>query len=689
MPLADKNIFARYITKNAIFENDMFPNMTCKLISFFRLCCLYLFHSPTNSVTGSKLMSDIGYFYADAFKLVRPTADGIKGLNCVNTLDSNAILPEVLDVLLRVNAGYDLEGSDAGKMAQRFSIIPPLSLQKEVFPWIKPLLMNAFGQNDNNEDVRSATRFLRLLKELRVVLIQDVAFMLEMPSMSKAVEANPLFSHVLFDSDEFKAYREQLRVALAKTDIKAADNLLASALQHAEDYRSKYPNGYAKRMEATGPLMPPPKVQPVVPKLEVKTKPAFTLLPSVASIVDSAAQSRAASPQQRPLPILPRPLSPRSNFNEPVERKRARSPTRLGDVEPEYAYGPGTDSVGSIPKRSRRVYDAITNGTMGQVYGDVHNRISPRSATHINPAQLPVEVATAIDELRMENDDLKSQLRRLEYTFGQHRTEMRTWMGKMERVMHNIVSASDCSTTPPVDVSAPGYRSATGQRAPSAVPLPAAAAISRGPTHPSQLSQTASSTYLSRQQRMYSEGRYQQQQQSPQPPQSQPPMRESFANQERGSILREDSPIGRVGIANSRPPIDIHSRPRQQIPPIPTPARQAPGQQTQAIPSGGLHSPRRQSGNSTQFVNATEYNEYRRHVQNSAAQQQVAMQQQQQRQHEQQKLQMMRQQQQQASAADRVDRGDQQWYQNSHEQIYSSRHTSPRMPNGSSQNKYQ
>ncbi|KAJ2841768.1 hypothetical protein GGI22_007779, partial [Coemansia erecta] len=65
-------------------------------------------------------MSASGYFFADAFGLVRPTATGIKGLDGIDALSANTLLPEVLSALVRANAGYPADPTKECTAPKRF-----------------------------------------------------------------------------------------------------------------------------------------------------------------------------------------------------------------------------------------------------------------------------------------------------------------------------------------------------------------------------------------------------------------------------------------------------------------------------------------------------------------------------------------------------------------------------------------
>ncbi|KAJ2133683.1 hypothetical protein IW136_004916, partial [Coemansia sp. RSA 678] len=220
-----------------------------------------------DKIDGTLAMSDISFFFAGAFGLVKPTAAGIKGLGTVDAVNTQTLLPEVALAIARINAGFSANSAEPTQTPKRFDVMPPQSLLKEVFPWVKTVLIDAFRQN-NNADVQAAQRILKVLRELRVVLLQDVAFFMEIPSLSEILKANPMFEHALFTSAEFSAFREKMRNAISEAEIKSTDDLCNRALQWVDERKNEMPEGDNDRMKPTAPILPSPVQTPALPSIE-------------------------------------------------------------------------------------------------------------------------------------------------------------------------------------------------------------------------------------------------------------------------------------------------------------------------------------------------------------------------------------------------------------------------------------
>ncbi|KAJ2539821.1 hypothetical protein GGF49_004932 [Coemansia sp. RSA 1853] len=365
-----------------------------------------------DKIDGTLAMSDISFFFAEAFGLVKPTAAGIKGLGTVDAVNRQKLLPEVALAIARVNAGFSANSAEPAQTPKRFDVMPPPSLLKEVFPWLKTVLIDAFRQNTNNDDVQAARRILQVLRELRVVLLQDVAFLMEIPALSEVVKANPLFEHALFTSTEFSAFREEMRNVIGEAGIKSMDDMCIKALQWVDERKNEMPEGANDRMKPTAPILPSPVQTPALPSIEQ---------------MDLAG-----------------------------ERKRQRElEGRASSSEPHKMLG-SNDEAGLSPKRIRSDHGATTNGSSGRIFGDFANAttaVSPLTTPQIAAQSLPASgnAARALDDLRNENDDLKAQLRRLEWVLSQHKAEVRMWMGKVEKSVREISLSTRPSITPPTE----------------------------------------------------------------------------------------------------------------------------------------------------------------------------------------------------------------------------------------------
>ncbi|KAJ2631922.1 hypothetical protein H4R22_001630 [Coemansia sp. RSA 1290] len=340
-------------------------------------------------IDGAQIISDIGFFYADAFDLVKPTASGIKGSSAVDAVNAQALLPDVLLAISRVNAGHSADVSKGLKSSKRFNVVPPQSLLKEVFPWLKTVLIDAFRQNTNNKDVQVARRILQVLRELRVVLLQDVAFLMEIPALSEVLKANKLFEHELFKTPEFAAFREEMKSAVGADEIEATEKMCTSALEWVSQRKEKLPEGNADRMKPTAPILESPIAAPALPKY-------------TAMDVDG-------------------------------ERKRDRETNEASSQENL------ADDLqsGLLLKRIRQENEQVPNGRIFDNAPVASDRIAPSSpSTTQEPGQAEeylTKPSKALNALQSENESLKAQMRRLEWIVNQNRAEVRAWMSRIEK----------------------------------------------------------------------------------------------------------------------------------------------------------------------------------------------------------------------------------------------------------------
>ncbi|KAJ2454580.1 hypothetical protein EV183_001451 [Coemansia sp. RSA 2336] len=375
----------------------LFPGVTANSdTDFHQLISGALSQVSNDKIDGAQIISDAGFFYADAFGLVKPTVSGIKGSGAVDAVDANTLSPDVLLAISRVNAGRGADVSLGLKSSKRFSVAPPQSLLKEVFPWLKTVLIDAFRQNTNNNDVQVARRILQVLRELRIILLQDVAFLLEIPALSEVVMANKLFEHELFKTPEFAAYREEMKRAVGADEIEAADKMCTSALEWVSQRKEKLPEGNADRMKPTAPILKSPISAPALPK-------------STALETDG-------------------------------ELKRDRDTN-------------GTDSQENLAedlqsglslKRIRRENEPVSNGRIFDNVPTSSKTASPPSATQ-EPGQAEAALdkpTKALNVLQSENESLKAQMRRLEWIVNQNRAEVHAWMGRIEKSIRDGFSKS-------------------------------------------------------------------------------------------------------------------------------------------------------------------------------------------------------------------------------------------------------
>jgi len=92
---------------------------------------------------------------------------------------------------------------------------PPQSLQRHIWPWLdEAAQMYALGyaSGQGSDLDQSGDQFVKLLLELRVVLLQDSALL--MPRFPKL----PLWKHPVFSHDDWSRFAEQVREAEAREE---------------------------------------------------------------------------------------------------------------------------------------------------------------------------------------------------------------------------------------------------------------------------------------------------------------------------------------------------------------------------------------------------------------------------------------------------------------------------------------
>ncbi|KAJ2785795.1 hypothetical protein H4R18_000341 [Coemansia javaensis] len=350
-------------------------------------------------IDGSQAMGDCGFFYAAAMGLVRPTASGIKGLDAVGAVDPSVLQPAVLLALARANAGLGADATKPVRPPKRFGVMPSPSLVKEVFPWLKTVLIDAFLQNTDNEAVYAARRLLKVLRELRVVLLQDVAFLMGVPSVVAAAKSSPLFAHPLFCSPEFLAFRDEMQAAVGESEAKDFESLCTASLAWTVARRQAMPEGAASRMHPTAPRLPSPSCTVVPPSDEGADRKRRCESDSVLVAGGDRMRTMSAEP----------------NGSDPA------------------------------PKRVRLEHGAAGSPPSGRVFG---GSTAGPTVDAGAPGLAPVvqdpspRLLKMVSNLRTENEDLKAHLRKLEWALSQHKAEMRNWMQKVEGGLRGIAAAS-------------------------------------------------------------------------------------------------------------------------------------------------------------------------------------------------------------------------------------------------------
>ena len=115
---------------------------------------------------------------------------------------------------LRVMAGFQ---KDDGYWLPRSRVIPSRGLQEMIWPWLEDEYQNVFCHPDDHP---TADQFLRLLGQLRVVLLQDVAAMMVIwEGDSDDTSAARNLTHTVlqarvFQTEEFLQFKAEMKVAL-------------------------------------------------------------------------------------------------------------------------------------------------------------------------------------------------------------------------------------------------------------------------------------------------------------------------------------------------------------------------------------------------------------------------------------------------------------------------------------------
>ena len=109
---------------------------------------------------------------------------------------------------IRSLSGFPIDGGQF--FLERAVVTPSESLQQKVFPSVEHWLSRVQDDDDNDcPQTICAQGFLNLIKELRVVFLQDVVMLRDLPHLS----TSKLFNHALFEDPEFLQFEQQLLTA--------------------------------------------------------------------------------------------------------------------------------------------------------------------------------------------------------------------------------------------------------------------------------------------------------------------------------------------------------------------------------------------------------------------------------------------------------------------------------------------
>ncbi|KAJ2054628.1 hypothetical protein GGI17_006815, partial [Coemansia sp. S146] len=310
-----------------------------------------------------------------------------------------------------------------------------------------------------------------------------------------------------------------MRQALGATEIREMEDYCISTQRWIKSRKQALPRGDPKRFKPTTARI---------------LQPAFFPPPNSNRIIAAS----MALPHSAAINGAPKPLSvapPLGHSESGIGSKRTYGPSPNQDPSNgngngnihSVDTGAGSDVPALITKRARHGYDMPK--VMQPTHQDtdaleVLDAPEPELIADAGTDEQPlVHVSAAIDELRMENEDLRYQMSRIETTLAQQQSEFRSWMSRIEKAIQgkSQVLVQPRSVSPDLESAAQYYQGA------AAVPgqPPSAHLQHHHPAYPTQAqahAQQQQQMYQSRQQvrppqlpsqqaqRAYADSRYQQ-----------------------------------------------------------------------------------------------------------------------------------------------------------------------------------
>lgn len=110
---------------------------------------------------------------------------------------------------------------------------PPDSLQQKIWPWIETQVQRVEATFDSldADPSRTAWMFLRFLKKLRRIALQDAAYMM---IKHPARAAHPVFQMDVFQMEEFGTFKEKMKEHIA-TSVSPLDATVDDVLPGIQD----------------------------------------------------------------------------------------------------------------------------------------------------------------------------------------------------------------------------------------------------------------------------------------------------------------------------------------------------------------------------------------------------------------------------------------------------------------------
>ncbi|KAJ2550989.1 hypothetical protein GGH95_005996, partial [Coemansia sp. RSA 1836] len=292
-----------------------------------------------------------------------------------------------------------------------------------------------------------------MLKKLRMVLLQDIAFLLEVPLLIGSFQTHGTFNYKIFTSPEFLAYRAEMRQALGTTEIRDMDSYAVNTLRWIKERKQALPRGDLQRLKSTAACLlqpefcPPPFSNNIIAANMILPNPTF------ANDVPSLAQAP--------------PSVDLSESGMGLKRGHGLSHTQgLSDLH-SAENNIKSDAPTLITKRARHEHEPakIVLQTVQDEEGAMSVPVAEVKLAAAGEEQSLAHVVATIDELRMENDELRYRMRRIERTLIDQRTEVRSWMSKVEMALQGRVQAPahPRPVSPDLESAAQHYPGATAR----------------------------------------------------------------------------------------------------------------------------------------------------------------------------------------------------------------------------------
>ncbi|KAI8326532.1 hypothetical protein GQ54DRAFT_1459 [Martensiomyces pterosporus] len=254
-------------------------------------------------------------------------------------------------------------------------------------------------------------------------------------------------------------FRSQVRKQLLDSEIREIDALYSASLDRVDEQKS----GNSERLKPTAPRLVIARQRSQVGDSAKKGDAVVLEDPKQQQQQQKESASRDASYYTKSS-VSP---SYRSRGHGDAERKRTRLPhTQEAGPESQYENASDPTAAGRVAKRTRRVYDTISNTAAYRTTTTTSNpgepaeparSTTPQKAGASSSGGMSEDMLRDLRDLRMENSELKLQLRKLELALEQHQVEVHSWMLRVERSIqgYNAYHQQQQPASPELEVAPP------------------------------------------------------------------------------------------------------------------------------------------------------------------------------------------------------------------------------------------